>query len=191
MRDNWCVGFTDRFTVAVWVGNFSGASMHDVSGTTGAAPVWLDIVNYLYDRFGARSPAPPAGVTNRAVSFPAAVEPARTEWFVAGTQPDLPAAPLDDRPQILFPAAASMIALDPDIPRGRQEIAFVANASARGSRWTLDRRDLGPVTGVKLWAPVPGIHTLALVGSSGKPFDLLTFKVRGAMTGETSGDLHD
>jgi penicillin-binding protein 1C len=84
-----------------------------------------------------------------------------------------------------------MIALDPDIPRGRQEIAFVANASARGSRWTLDRQDLGPVSGVKLWAPVPGIHTLALVGSNGKPFDLLTFKVRGAMAGETSADLHD
>jgi penicillin-binding protein 1C len=191
MRDNWCVGFTDRFTVAVWVGNFSGASMHDVSGTTGAAPVWLDIMNYLYDRFGARSPVPPAGVTNRTVIFPAAVEPARTEWFVAGTQPDLRAAPLDDRPQILFPAAASMIALDPDIPRGRQEIAFVANASARGSRWTLDRQDLGPVTGVKLWAPVPGTHTLALVGLSGKPVDLLTFKVRGTITGEASGDLHD
>ena len=22
MRDNWCVGFSDRYTVAVWVGNF-------------------------------------------------------------------------------------------------------------------------------------------------------------------------
>ena len=191
MRDNWCVGFTDRFTVAVWVGNFSGASMHDVSGTTGAAPVWLDIMNYLDDRFGARSPIPPAGVTNRTVSFPAAVEPARTEWFIAGTEPDLIGAPLDDRPQILSPAAASMIALDPDIPRGRQEIAFVATAGARGSRWNLDRRDLGPVSGVKLWTPVPGIHTLALVGSNGRPFDFLTFKVRGAMASETSADLHD
>ena len=34
MRDNWCVGYTSRFTVGVWVGNFCGASMHDVSGIT-------------------------------------------------------------------------------------------------------------------------------------------------------------
>jgi penicillin-binding protein 1C len=40
MRDNWCVGFTDRYTVGVWVGNASGEPMHDVSGISGAAPVW-------------------------------------------------------------------------------------------------------------------------------------------------------
>ena len=38
MRDNWCVGFSERYTVGVWVGNASGAPMHDVSGVTGAAP---------------------------------------------------------------------------------------------------------------------------------------------------------
>src|ERR1700719_3436461 len=37
MRDHWCVGYTDRFTVAVWVGNSSGAPMRDVTGITGAA----------------------------------------------------------------------------------------------------------------------------------------------------------
>ena len=42
MRDNWCIGFTSRYTVGVWVGNFSGAPMHDVSGVTGAAPVFRD-----------------------------------------------------------------------------------------------------------------------------------------------------
>ena len=24
LRDNWCIGFTDRYTVGVWVGNASG-----------------------------------------------------------------------------------------------------------------------------------------------------------------------
>jgi penicillin-binding protein 1C len=32
MRDNWCIGFSRQFTVAVWVGNFEGDSMHEVSG---------------------------------------------------------------------------------------------------------------------------------------------------------------
>ncbi len=47
MRDNWCLGFSSRYTVGVWVGNFSGEPMHDVSGVSGAAPVWRDIMNYL------------------------------------------------------------------------------------------------------------------------------------------------
>jgi penicillin-binding protein 1C len=51
MRDNWCVGYTNKFTVGVWVGNVSGAPMRDVSGITGAAPVWLDVMNYLHGRY--------------------------------------------------------------------------------------------------------------------------------------------
>ena len=27
MRDNWCIGFSSRYTVGVWVGNFNGAPM--------------------------------------------------------------------------------------------------------------------------------------------------------------------
>src|SRR5690606_26920799 len=42
MRDNWCVGYSSRYTVGVWIGNFSGAPMHDVSGVSGAAPVWQE-----------------------------------------------------------------------------------------------------------------------------------------------------
>ncbi|NWN23155.1 penicillin-binding protein 1C, partial [Escherichia coli] len=44
MRDNWCIGFTDRFTVGVWVGNLEGDPMRAVSGTSGAAPVWRDVM---------------------------------------------------------------------------------------------------------------------------------------------------
>jgi penicillin-binding protein 1C len=40
MRDNWALGYTSRYTVGVWVGNADGAPMWDVSGVTGAAPVW-------------------------------------------------------------------------------------------------------------------------------------------------------
>lgn len=39
-RDNWTVGFTDDVTVGVWVGNFDGSPMREVSGITGAAPLF-------------------------------------------------------------------------------------------------------------------------------------------------------
>jgi penicillin-binding protein 1C len=179
MRDNWCVGYTGRFTVGVWVGNFSGASMHDVTGITGAAPVWLDVMNYLDQRFGGGAIARPAGVTARMVQFPRAVEPAREEWFVAGTEPNRQAAHLDDTARILSPAPDTVIAFDPDIPIGRQRVAFVASAGAGGARWTLDHKTLGPADGVMLWTPSPGVHTLALADASGRPLDTATFRVRG------------
>ncbi len=46
MRDNWCVGYSTRYTVGVWVGNFNGEPMWNVSGITGAAPVWVEIMDF-------------------------------------------------------------------------------------------------------------------------------------------------
>lgn len=37
-RDNWAVGYTPDWVVAVWVGNFDGTPMRHISGITGAAP---------------------------------------------------------------------------------------------------------------------------------------------------------
>jgi hypothetical protein len=34
MRDNWCIGFSDRYTVGVWAGNFSGELTTDDYGVT-------------------------------------------------------------------------------------------------------------------------------------------------------------
>jgi penicillin-binding protein 1C len=51
-RDNWTVGYTPEFTVAVWVGNFNGSPMREVSGVTGAAPIMHDVMDYLHRRFG-------------------------------------------------------------------------------------------------------------------------------------------
>jgi penicillin-binding protein 1C len=47
-RDNWCVGYTTRFAVGVWVGNFDGAVMQGVSGISGAAPLFRDIMIELH-----------------------------------------------------------------------------------------------------------------------------------------------
>ncbi len=49
-RDNWTVGFTKEYTVAVWTGNFDGSPMHSVSGITGAAPIFEDIFLMLASR---------------------------------------------------------------------------------------------------------------------------------------------
>jgi len=51
-RDNWAMAYTPEFTVGVWVGNFNGAPMREVSGVTGAAPIMNDVMSYLHRRFG-------------------------------------------------------------------------------------------------------------------------------------------
>ena len=47
MRDNWCVGYTKNYTVGVWVGNSSGQAMWNVSGITGAAPIFRTVMMML------------------------------------------------------------------------------------------------------------------------------------------------
>ena len=49
LRDNWTFGFTPEFLVGVWVGNNDNSSMNQrvVSGVTGAAPIWNDVMSWL------------------------------------------------------------------------------------------------------------------------------------------------
>lgn len=46
-RDNWTIGYTPHYTVGVWVGNFDGKPMKNVSGISGAGPLFRDIMLLL------------------------------------------------------------------------------------------------------------------------------------------------
>jgi penicillin-binding protein 1C len=39
-RDNWTIGFTRNLVVGVWAGNADGKVMKEITGVTGAAPIW-------------------------------------------------------------------------------------------------------------------------------------------------------
>src|SRR3989304_9760641 len=69
MRDNWGIGYSQKYTVGVWVGNFNGEPMHDVSGGTGAAPVGAEVMQYLHRGAAERVPVAPTGVVARVVRF--------------------------------------------------------------------------------------------------------------------------
>jgi penicillin-binding protein 1C len=66
-RDNWAVGYSPEFTVGVWVGNFNGAPMREVSGVTGAAPILHAVFDQLHTRFGTTWFATPENVIERLV----------------------------------------------------------------------------------------------------------------------------
>jgi penicillin-binding protein 1C len=183
MRDNWCIGFTDRYTIGVWVGNASGEPMHDVSGVSGAAPVWQALVRHLHAGTPSRGPVMPAAVVKVRTEFEADREPARNEVFVAGTEParsDRGAHRLQlatglQRFGIASPRDGSLFALDPDMPPTAQRITFEGE---RGT-WVLDGKRIGAGESLR-WAPWPGRHELTLLGRDGQPVQTVRFEVRGA-----------
>jgi penicillin-binding protein 1C len=183
MRDNWCVGFSDRYTVGVWVGNASGDPMHDVSGVTGAAPVWQAIMNRLHQASPARAPKPPRDVLLQYVKFEPALEPARREAFIKGTEMNLVSLPEGSiaRPHIIGPGKGAVLAWDPDIPASRQMVRFAARPSVPGLHWQMDDQVLtAEADGSLYWQPVPGLHTLQLLDTQGKLADEMKLTVRGA-----------
>jgi penicillin-binding protein 1C len=66
-RDNWAIGYTPEFTVGVWVGNFDGTTMRDVSGVTGAAPILHDVFEHLHAKFATTWFPTPADVIERQI----------------------------------------------------------------------------------------------------------------------------
>jgi penicillin-binding protein 1C len=185
MRDNWCVGYSDRYTVGVWVGNFSGEPMHGVSGVSGAAPVWLAVMNALHDGTDSRSPPRPAGLLSAKVDFGASPEPKRHEWFLAGTESPVvrPKEASGSVPRIAYPAAGAVIALDPDIPQTQQRVVFRMRPLGNEYRYWLNGRELPVREGLALWAPKAGMQRLALVTRGGETVDEVSFEVRGATPG--------
>jgi len=185
MRDNWCVGFSERYTVGVWIGNAGGQPMHDVSGISGAAPVWAAVMAHLHRGQPSRAPAPPAGVEHRMLRYANVPEPPRGEWFIAGTASAgaLVARPAAGRPGIRSPGNGAIYALDPDMPAAVQRIRF----EGEGGIWELDGRRLGQGPRLR-WAPWPGRHELRLLAADGREIDRVRFEVRGAtlkMTAQT------
>ena len=179
MRDNWCVGYSTRYTVAVWVGNFEGDAMHEVSGITGAAPVWAAIMMALHA--GAPPPAPtaPTSVIATDIQFLPAIEAPRREWFLAGTQMQriTLASPAARTAQIASPANGAVIALDPDIPAQRQTLTITSRGANAHARFYLDGEEIGAADSPRAWFPVPGYHRLELREAQ-RVLDVVRFTVR-------------
>lgn len=174
MRDNWCVGFSDRYTVGVWAGNFSGEPMWNVSGITGAAPVWVEIMNWLHRNQSSNPLSPPPGLSNMEVPTGSGC----WEWFLPGTEMAVVPGDVDMRAVIAYPAAGTVIALDPDIPPEEQKLFFESQPHNDSLHWMLDGRVIGNAGTLLLWTPLPGKHDLSLADEAGRILDSIGFEVR-------------
>lgn len=154
--------------------------MRDVSGVTGAAPVWRDVMDFLQQGAQAYS-LPPPGVVRRHIVYAKGIEPGRDEWFLAGTETEklMTVKPALLQPRMTTPANGAIYAIDPDIPKDNQRIAVTARGVHPGTRFVLDDGRRVRADTPFLWLPPPGERHVALIDSSGKELDRVRFEVRG------------
>lgn len=96
-RDNWTIGYTPSYLVAVWVGNNDHSPMGSiVSGVTGAAPIWNTIMSHVLEGTKPEFPKKPNNVVGMNVcantgllpsNNPDGACPTRFEYFIKGMEP--------------------------------------------------------------------------------------------------------
>jgi penicillin-binding protein 1C len=97
-RDSLTLGYTPDIAVGVWVGNADYTPMQNVSGMTGAAPIWAQVMNVAVQQVTGGNPTPftrPGGIIEEIICEISGTLPSkwcpkqRTELFTAD-QPPLP-----------------------------------------------------------------------------------------------------
>jgi membrane carboxypeptidase/penicillin-binding protein PbpC len=92
-HDNWTIGYTPDLVVGVWVGNADYQPMRDVTGLTGAGPIWHQFIRTVLSGRPKTPFPPPPGLIQVKVCALSGMLPApacpylRDEWFIPGTEP--------------------------------------------------------------------------------------------------------
>ena len=95
-RDNWTLGYTPDLAVGVWVGNADYTPMKDITGLTGAAPIWSQFMQAAVPQLTGGNPTPftrPSGIVDRVICEISGTEPSqwcpdqRTEYFASDQLP--------------------------------------------------------------------------------------------------------
>jgi len=95
-HDNWTVGYTPDLVVGVWVGNPDYQPMREVSGLTGAAPIWHQFMRAVLTGRPPSEFTQPEGFDRAEICALSGLLPTaecpyrRWEWFIEGTGPTQP-----------------------------------------------------------------------------------------------------
>lgn len=152
-RDNWTIGYTPKYTVGVWVGNFDGRPMLNVSGVTGCGPLFRDIMITLENKNPTREFVEIEGLIKADICPESGhladknCSGSMTEIFILGTEPTTQCSlhrqnrisyPSDSKPVqkdllttdliIAFPRDGDVFKTDPILRHGYQKLQFIASA---------------------------------------------------------------
>lgn len=167
-RDNWVVGYTPNLVVGVWVGNADNTPMIDVTGVSGAAPIWNAFMRRVLLGQPETAFARPDGLVRAEVCALSGLLPTpacaqrKAEWFIEGTVP----TQLDNLYQTFTVDSATGALADENTPpeRRQEQVVVILPQEARG--WGAlngypdppagaEFRPTDSKTGVRLLAPDP------------------------------------
>ncbi|MFH2061950.1 MAG: penicillin-binding transpeptidase domain-containing protein, partial [Candidatus Beckwithbacteria bacterium] len=98
LRDNWTIGYTPSFLVSTWVGNNDNSPMHPylVSGVSGAAPIWHNIMEFILKDQPDEFPTQPENVIGLQICTLSGFRPnpefpceTRFDYFIKGQEPTM------------------------------------------------------------------------------------------------------
>ena len=136
-HDNWTVGYTPHLVVGVWVGNTNYEPMRDVTGLTGAAPIWHEFMRAVLSGKPEDGFTRPEGLVQVEVCALSGLLPTpacpyrRLEWFIQGTQPTGP----DHYYQVIQVDTATSQIADENTPAGMQKSLTVLDLPPQAQPW--------------------------------------------------------
>ncbi|MBN1304956.1 MAG: penicillin-binding protein 1C [Anaerolineales bacterium] len=140
-HDNWTIGYTPELLVGVWVGNSNHEAMHTVTGLTGAAPIWNEIMRACLRGQPDKEFERPDGLVQVEICtfsglLPSEACPHKTrEWFLAGTEP----IERDTVFQEVRYDARTGLLDDGTIPEHRLATAVVLDLPVQAQAWARDQ----------------------------------------------------
>ncbi len=93
IKDTWTLGYTPQLAVGAWVGNTENTPMKSLSGLSGAAPIWNQVMQEFHRDKPVEWYNRPNTVVRERICAPSGQLPSsncqatKVEWFVEGTQP--------------------------------------------------------------------------------------------------------
>lgn len=167
-RDAWAMGYNDRFTVGVWVGNLDHQATFGVTGATGPALILRSVFAELNRNRKTR----PLYVSPRLIKKEVCRETGllhdgecatTCEWFAPGTEPEIRPLPqpVRKRPYLQRPSHGLQLAMDPRIPDDHEAFRFqMANLPENASvDWYVDGKITATTTSRNfLWPLSKGSH---------------------------------
>ena len=179
-HDNWTVGYTPDLVVGVWAGNANHEAMRDITGLTGAAPIWAEAMRAIMAGTPEKDFTRPAGLVQVEVCTLSGLLPTpacpyrRLEWFIDGTQPTRPdhfyrTVELDTASAVTPGGAPTRLA-DAATPPERRVTVTALDLPPQAGPWAhghglLLLSDLLPPAAVD--APSPAIQEITPAGPTG------------------------
>ena len=184
-KDNFAFGYTLRWTIGVWVGNFDAAPMQKVSGVTGAGPILHDLAIYMQEKYPSASFQVPSHITHAltctqsGLRASAACNHTHEEVFDASHVPAVCPAKHETQPvkvTILSPDSGDVYKWDPALPASLQKLAWKAACpEKKPCVWTLNGKKQ-PQKSCHVWWPLAvGKHRLEV--TCGQEKNSISFEV--------------